>query len=138
LWPAEGTPRVHIQSDAVGIPTSSLFVLAGRGPEVNLDVKAGSNGLRVGGIAATSVGGAALGVGIIVVAMASLQSSTPALDGNTYLVNDHQSMQIGGGVTAGLGVAALVGGIVMIWQGRTRTTFVSPGQEGRSALRFAF
>jgi hypothetical protein len=31
-----------------------------------------------------------------------------------------------------------VGGIVMIVQARTTMSFVTPGQQGRSALRFTF
>jgi hypothetical protein len=111
-----------------GVPASAPFVLAARGPVVNLDVKAGSTALRAGGIAVTSIGGAAILVGLIVLAVGSVSIDGPP----------DQTAQIAGGITTGFGVAALVGGIVMIVQAKTTASFVGLGHEARSPLAFTF
>jgi hypothetical protein len=122
-----------------GIPKSSQFQLAGRGPEVNLDVKAGSTGLRVGGIVVTGIGGAAIAIGIALLAV-GFTAPTDTIDANGNLVTTqgNQSFQIAGGVTLGLGVGALVGGIVMIVQGGTKYQFLAPGQQSARGLGFTF
>jgi hypothetical protein len=121
-----------------GIPASTPFQIAGRGPEVHMDVKAGSTGLRGGGIAVMSLGGAGIAAGAAMVAIGSI--TTPSFDSTTFQEipgQPNHGLITGGGVAIGVGVAALAGGIVMIILGRTTYSFVGPGQQA-GTLKWTF
>lgn len=121
-----------------GMPASSPFQLLGHGPEVAMQVTAGSNGLRGGGIALMSLGAAGIAAGAFMIAFGSL--TTPSFDPTTLQETPGQTNQgliTGGGVAVGAGVAVLAGGIAMLVLGRTTYSFVTPGQQA-GTLKWTF
>jgi hypothetical protein len=121
-----------------GMPASSNFQLAGHGPQVTLDVKAGSSGLRAGGIAMASIGGAAMVIGAITLALGFYRPPTVDSSGNVVDGPPDQGLQLAGGLALGLGVAAVAGGIVMIVKGRTTYSFIGPGEQAKTPLGWTF
>ncbi len=106
-----------------GATPSSRFHLAGRGPEVAVEVQPGSLGKRFGGWLMTGFGAAAV---VTSVTLFILGSSSTSLEGDTFVSKTNSGMMIGGGVLLGAGAGLLAGGIVLLVQSGTRYHFLQP------------
>ena len=86
-----------------GTTSSPAFQLVGRGPEVAIDVKSGSQGKRGGGVAMLGLGGAAIAAGG---AMLFLGAHPLSLNPTT---TPNSGLMAGGGVLVGAAVGLVVG-----------------------------
>jgi hypothetical protein len=104
-----------------GIPESSRFQLRDKAGDVSVHVEPGSSALRTGGIALTTMGtlGTLAGLPILIVGSTN-NGSTTAL--------------AAGGILLGVGVTALVSGIVMIVKSGTDYHFRAAENPG--VIRF--
>lgn len=123
-----------------GTTQSSRFQLTERGPNVLVDVKPGSVGLRVGGWVVLTLGAVALTSGVSLIV---LGSNSTSMDSNgNFSSGTDSGMVTGGAVAAALGGGLLVGGIVMLVKSVTGYEFVSPTGSSVGAaptpLSFAF
>ena len=107
-------------------PTSSAFPLHEKSGDVTLKVEPGSKGLRAGGVAATIVGALGMTIGGVMLLSGSLAVDPNGGNGGT------DPMVAEGAVTAGVGTAVLIAGIIMIVNGRTGYEFSSGAGAGDS------
>ncbi len=105
-----------------GVSESRRFALSGMSGDVRLDVNPGSQGLRVGGVWLSVLGGTAVVTGAALLLTSALVSSTPTVTSSGALSSSgsgNGGLVTAGGVVTGVGAAALVGGIVMIVSSKT-------------------
>ncbi len=95
--------------DGLGIRDSENFQLPTVGP-VTLNVRAGHPGTRVGGILLTSLGSMPLVVGLVLAPIGLARMNYPEGPG----------LAIAGGITLGVGLSLVIGGIYMLVVGKTR------------------
>ncbi len=98
--------RFSARGDFPGVKS---FTLSGFKDDLALDVKPGSNGMRSGGIVATTLGGIGLVTGVTTFLLGTVFSSTDTGGGSS----GNGAKTAGVGIMVGSGVA-LVGGIVLL------------------------
>lgn len=115
------TPVCRVPCDAVvdlddyyeirglNVNPSPVFQLPSS-PEVDLNVRVGHSGTRVGGVLLTALGSMPLVVGLVLTPIGAALYDRP--DGRGFL--------IAGGVTLAVGTALVAGGIYMLVNSRTR------------------
>lgn len=111
----------------LNVNPSPVFQLPGS-PAVDLNVRVGHSGTRVGGVLLTALGSIPLIVGLVFTPIGAARYDRP--DGPGFLIT--------GGITLGVGTALVAGGIYMLVNSRTRV-WTSDGYRlaGRSQPRLA-
>ncbi len=106
------------------VPESGWFSLAGRTGDVTVDVSPGSFGLRQGGYALLSLGGAGIAGGAALMFVGATQSHIEPMG---KLSTGNSGLVTAGGAILGAGVATVVGAIVMLVESRTGVVLQSTG-----------
>jgi len=114
--------RYHV--DGPGLSTSRELLFSPGASRAHADT--GSLGLRVGGIVTTATGGAVALVGLTISGLSSQCEGSARCDANG---NRHLGQTV-----LGVGVAAVVAGIVMIASGRTTVEVTRAASSGQMAF----
>jgi hypothetical protein len=121
-------PESSFYFAGTGVEPSPYFRLAGRGPDVHVDVDAGSAGKKLGGAMMAVLGGASVVGGVTLLVFAET-------DG--FAADEKKALLTTGGVVLGVGVGLLISGIVLAVNNTTHYRFAGP-QVGARSLSWAF
>lgn len=132
----DGSKGQEFSAAGIHANESSRFKLEGMSGDQNLKVSPGSPGLRTAGLFMVIAGSAAVaGGGVVAVAALvsnSTQTQTQANGATVSVTKDDSGLQTAGFVIAGVGVAALVGGVVSMIVSKT-DAHVEHSDQGKTA-----